>query len=203
MTSILCFGSIHIRVITIPKKKVCTFVGGEASPLLANLSRHSVFDLWAAPWRRQSARGDVIIVRYWDDCIVGCQYKDAAEQFLRALRDRCHRFHLALPPDKPRRIECGRWASERRQRRGQGQPETCDLLGLTPIGSQTRTGQFTVRRQTVAKRLRKQWQELKPTLRTRMPWPIRQRGAWLQRVLTGPYREYGVPRTMSMLRVLR
>ena len=177
--------------------------GGSASPLLANLYLHYVFDLWAAQWRRRYARGDVIIVRYCDDFIVGFQYKDDAEQFLSDLRARFHRFHLELHPDKTRLIEFGRWASERRQRRGQGKPETFDFLGLTHICSQTRTGKFTVRRKTVAKRLRKKLQEIKQLLRARMHWPIRQLGAWLKSVLTGHYRYYGVPRNLSMLRVFR
>jgi group II intron reverse transcriptase/maturase len=177
--------------------------GGSASPLLANLYLHYVFDLWAAQWRRRYARGDVIIVRYCDDFIVGFQYKDDAEQFLSDLRARFHRFHLELHPDKTRLIEFGRWASERRQRRGQGKPETFDFLGLTHICSQTRTGKFTVRRKTVAKRLRKKLQEIKQLLRARMHWPIRQLGAWLKSVLTGHYRYYGVPRNMSRLRVFR
>ena len=162
--------------------------GGSASPLLANLYLLYVFDLWAAQWRRKYARGDGIIVRDCDDFSVGVQHKDDAEQCLSDLRTRFHRFHLALHPDKTRLIEFGRWAHERRQRRGQGKPETFAFLGLTHICSQTRTGKFTVRRKTVAKRLRKKLQEIKQTLRERMHWPIRQLGAWLKSVLTGHYR---------------
>jgi retron-type reverse transcriptase len=114
--------------------------GGSARPLLAHLSLHAVFALWAAQWRRRHARGDVIIVRYGGDCMVGFQHKDDAEQFRRALRERCHRFSLELHPEKTRRIACGRWASERRQRRGQGTPETCDVLGLTHLCSTTKRG---------------------------------------------------------------
>jgi RNA-directed DNA polymerase len=177
--------------------------GGSASPLLANLYLHYVFDLWAVQWRRKHARGDVIIVRYCDEFIVGFQHKDDAEQFLSDLRARFHRFHLELHPDKTRLSEFGRWAQERRQRRGQGTPETFDFLGVTHICSKTRTGKFTVRRKTVAKRLRKKVQEIKQTLRERMHWPIRQLGAWLKSVLTGHYRYYGVPRNLGMLRVFR
>src|SRR5262245_34265943 len=145
--------------------------GGSASPLLANLSLHYVFDLWAAQWRRRHARGDVIIVRDCDDCIVGVQPKDDAKQFLSDLRERFDRFHLELHPEKTRLIEFGRWASERRQRRGQGKPETFDFLGLTHMCSTTKRGKFTVRRCTIAKRLRKKRQEVKQTLRERMHWP--------------------------------
>jgi RNA-directed DNA polymerase len=119
------------------------------------------------------------------DFMVGFQHKDDAEPFLSDLRARCHRFHLELHPAKTRLIECGRWAQERRQRRGQGKPETVDFLGLTHLCTKTRTGKFTVRRKTVAKRLGKKLQESKQTLRERMHWPIRQLGAWLKRVLTG------------------
>src|SRR5215475_14108360 len=97
------------------------------------------------------------------DCIVGFQHKDAAEQFLSDLRERFHRFSLELHPEKTRLIAFGRWASERRQRRGQRKPETFDFLGLTHIGSTTKRGKFTVRRCTIAKRLRKKLQEVKQT----------------------------------------
>ena len=177
--------------------------GGSASPLLANLYLHYVFDLWAVQWRRKHARGDVIIVRYCDDFIVGFQHKDDAEQFLSDLRERFHRFHLKLHPDKTRLIEFGRWASERRQRRGQGKPETFDFLGFTHMCGTTKRGKFTVRRCTIAKRLRKKLQEVKQTLRVRMHWPIEKLGAWLKSVVVGHYRYYGVPRNMSRLWVFR
>jgi RNA-directed DNA polymerase len=177
--------------------------GGSASPLLANLYLHYVFDLWAAQWRRRHARGDVIIVRYCDDFSVGFQHRDDAEQFLSALRERFHRFHLELHPEKTRLIEFGRYARERRQRRGQGKPETFDFLGLTHMCGTTKRGKFTVRRCTIAKRLRKKLQEVKQTLRERMHWPIEKLGAWLKSVVIGHYRYYGVPRNMGRLWVFR
>jgi hypothetical protein len=177
--------------------------GGRARPLLANLYLHDVFDLWAAPWRRRHARGDVMIVRYCDDCIVGFQHKDAAEPFLSDLQERFPRGSRALPPEKTRLMECGRWASERRQRRGQGQPETFAFLGLTHRCRPTKRGQVRVRRCPIAKRRRKTLQEVKQTLRERMHGPIEKRGAWLTRVVVGHYRYSGVPRNLGQRRVFR
>jgi RNA-directed DNA polymerase len=162
--------------------------GGRARPLLATLSLHEVLDLWAAQWRRRHARGEVSIVRYCDDCSVGFQPQDAAEQFRSDLRDRFARCYLERHPAKTRLMAFGRGASERRQRRRQGKPAPFDFLGFTPLWSQTRTGKCTGRRQTVAKRLRKKWQEIKQTLRERRHWPLRQLGAWRKRGLTGPDR---------------
>jgi RNA-directed DNA polymerase len=135
--------------------------------------------------------------------MVGLQPKADAEPWLNDRRERCHRCHRARHPDQTRLREGGRWASARRQRRGQGKPESVDWLGLTPMGSQTRTGTWTVRRQTGAQRLRTQWQEIKQTLRERRHGPRRQRGAWRKRVLTGPDRYEGVPRHMRRRRVVR
>jgi RNA-directed DNA polymerase len=177
--------------------------GGSARPLLAHLDLPDVLDLWAAQWRRRHARGDGIIVRYWDDFLVGFQHKDDAEPLLSDLRERCHRFSLALHPEKTRLMELGRWASERRQRRGQGKPETFDCLGLTHLWSTTKRGQLTVRRWTIAKRLRTKLQEVKQTLRERMHWPIKKLGAWLTSVVVGHYRYSGVPRNLGRLRVFR
>jgi RNA-directed DNA polymerase len=137
------------------------------------------------------------------DFIVGFQHKDDAEQVLSDLRERFHRFYLELHPEKTRLIEFGRWASERRQRRGQGKPETFDFLGLTHMCSTTKRGKFTVRRCPIAKRLRKKLQEVKQTLRARLHWPIEKLGAWLTSVVIGHYRYYGVPRNMGRLRVFR
>ena len=177
--------------------------GGSVSPLAAHISLYDVLDLWADRWRRQYARGEVIIVRYADDCIVGFAHRDDAERFWRALRERMGQCNLELHPEKTRLIECGRFAVERRKRRAQGTPETCDFLGLTQIRSKTRNGKFTVRRKTIAQRRRKKLQAVNDTLRRRMHWPMPQQGAWLKSVLLGHYRYYAVPRHGSLLTVCR
>ena len=159
--------------------------GGNLSPLAANIYLHYVLDVWAERWRRRYARGEVIIVRSGDDFIVGFEHRDDAERFWAERRERFRTFNLERHPEKTRLMECGRVAAERRQRRSQGKPETFDFLGFTHICRETRTGKFTVRRQTIAKRLRKKLQAVKQTLRERMHWPIRQLGAWLKSVLTG------------------
>ncbi|MGH8069214.1 MAG: reverse transcriptase domain-containing protein [Candidatus Entotheonellia bacterium] len=177
--------------------------GGNVSPLAAHLARHDVLEVGAERWRRRYARGEVISVRYGDDVIVGFAHRDDAERFWAELRERVRTFNLARPPEKTRLSEFGHVAAERRQRRGQGTPETFDVRGLTPICSQTRTGKCTVRRKTIATRRRQKRQAVKQPLHARMPWPIRQLGAWLKSVLTGPYRYDGVPRHLGMLRVFR
>ena len=177
--------------------------GGRVSPVAAPISLHAVLDLWADRWRRQYARGEVIIVRDADDVIVGCAHRDAAERFWSALRDRLGQFTLALHPEKTRLIECGRCAVERRTRRAQGKPETCDLLGFTHSSSQTRHGKFTVRRKTMAQRLRKKLRAVQDLRRRRMHWPLPPQGAGRKSVLLGPYRYYAVPRNGSLLTVCR
>jgi RNA-directed DNA polymerase len=177
--------------------------GGSVSPLAANIYLHYVLDLWADRWRRQHARGEVIIVRYADDFIVGFEHRDDAERFWRELQERFGKFNLVLHPEKTRLIEFGRFAVERRKRRAQGKPETFDFLGFTHTCSKTRNGKFAVRRKTIAQRLRKKLQAVKETLRRRMHWPIPQQGAWLKSVLLGHYRYYAVPRNGSLLTVFR
>ena len=137
------------------------------------------------------------------DVIVGFQHQDDAEQFVSDLRERCHGFHRALHPDKTRLIEVGRWASARRQRRGQGKPETVDFLGFTHMCGTTKRGKCTLRRCTSAKRLRKKLQEVKQTLRERLHWPIEKLGAWLKSIVIGHDRYYGVPRNMGRRWVCR
>jgi len=177
--------------------------GGSISPLLANVYLHYVFDLWAQRWRKQPGRGDVVIVRYADDAVVGFEHKRDADAFLADLRERFAKFGLELHPDKTRILEFGRFAAANRARRGEGKPETFDFLGFTHICAKTRKGAFTVRRQTMAKRLRAKLSEVKTELRRRMTQPIPEQGAYLRAVISGHVRYYGVPGNGAALQSFR
>jgi len=167
--------------------------GASVSPLLANVYLHYVFDLWADWWRRRHARGDVIIVRFADDFVMGFEnYQDAC-RFLHDLRERFARFGLELHPGKTRLIEFGRYAAERRRARGRGKPETFDFLGFTHICARTRDGRFWVRRITVSKRMRAKLAEVKDQLRQRRHQPIPEQGRWLGSVVRGHRAYYAVP----------
>ena len=134
--------------------KVGTPQGAVISPLLANLYLHYVLDQWVLQWRKKFAWGDVIIVRYADDFVLGFQHRKEAERFLEQLRERLREYGLELHPDKTRLIQFGRFAAEHRERDGQGKPETFNFLGFTHICSTIhKTGRFTVKRKTTGKRL--------------------------------------------------
>jgi len=167
--------------------------GGSASPLLANIYLHYVFDLWVQRWRRTQAQGDMIVVRFADDFIVGLQYRADAERFLADLRERFATFGLALHPEKTRLLEFGPYAAEHRRRAGTGKPETFNFLGFTHICGEKRNGRFTVVRQTMRKRVRAKLSEVKAELRRRWHDPIPRVGAWLRTVVGGHIRYYGVP----------
>lgn len=173
--------------------------GGSASPLLANIYLHYVFDLWADLWRRRKARGDIIIVRYADDFVVGFQHRADAEHFQSDLKERLSKFGLELNKEKTRLIEFGRFATERSQARGEGKPETFTFLGFTHICSTNRRGRFVVLRQTMSKRLRGKLKAIKIELRKRLHYPIPEVGKWLGSVLRGHYYYYGVPRNSPAL----
>jgi RNA-directed DNA polymerase len=177
--------------------------GASASPLLANVYLHYVFDLWADHWRRHHADGDVIIVRFADDFIVGFQYEEDARRFLDELRERFARFGLELHPGKTRLIEFGRRAAIDRRRRGLGKPETFDFLGFTHICARARSGRFWVRRITIAKRMRAKLAEVKTQLRHRMHDPIPVQGRWLARVLQGHVAYYAVPGNSNAVSAFR
>ena len=167
--------------------------GASVSPLLANVYLHYVLDLWADWWRRRFARGDVIIVRWADDFIVGFGHHDEAERFLAGLRGRFAKFGLELHPGKTRLIEFGRFAAERRARRGPGKPETFDFLGFTHICGKTRQGRFWLRRITISKRMRAKLKAVKDQLRQRRHQPIPVQGRWLASVVGGHMAYYAVP----------
>ena len=167
--------------------------GGSVSPLLANIYLHYALDLWIQWWRKKRARGDVIVVRYADDFVVGFQHRQEAEQFLSELRERLARFKLKLHPEKTRLIEFGRFADENRRRRGDGKPETFDFLGFTHACGKTRKGGFKLIRQTMAKRMRAKLKAIKLELRRRLHYPIPEVGRWLRSVLQGYYRYHAIP----------
>jgi group II intron reverse transcriptase/maturase len=181
------------------KTTVGTPQGAVISPLLANVFLHYVLDLWVHHWRSKYARGDVIIVRYADDFVMGFQYRDEAQRCLRELRKRMEKFGLELHPDKTRLIEFGRFAARDRQKRGQGHPETFDFLGFTHCCGQTRRGAFKVVRITIAKRMRATLAKIKEALRTRSCHKIADQGRWLRSVIQGWLNYHAIPGNYARL----
>src|SRR3989454_1961587 len=167
--------------------------GSVISPLLANIYLHYVLDLWAARWRRREANGDMIIVRYADDFIVGFQYERDARRFLDELRARLQEFALSLHPEKTRLIEFGRFAAKGRKARGLGKPETFNFLGFTFICGKTRSGKFLLTRKTRRDRMRAKLRRLKQEMWRRMHHPIPQQGKWLGHVLRGYLNYHALP----------
>ena len=178
--------------------------GGSASPLLANSYLHYVFDLWVQAWRRKRAHGDVIVVRFADDIVLGFQVKSDAEQFWAELTERFRKFALELHPVKTRLLEFGPFAVASRKRRGEGKPETFNFLGFTHIcGKKRSNGMFTVVRQTIRKRLQAKLSEVKTELRRRLHHPVPEVGQWLRSVVSGHFRYYGVPMNAPALHIFR
>jgi RNA-directed DNA polymerase len=177
--------------------------GGSASPLLANIYLHYVFDLWAEAWRRKIARGDILMVRFADDIVVGFQEKAEAERFWNELKERMKKFDLELHPEKTRLLEFGRYAAERRRKRGEGKPETFNFLGFTHICGKSRKGRFLVIRQTIRKRMQAKLKAIRIELRRRMHEPLKEQGQWLRAVVDGHIRYYGVPGNWAALRTFR
>jgi group II intron reverse transcriptase/maturase len=167
--------------------------GAVISPLLANIYLHYVFDLWAHGWRRHHAQGDVVIVRYADDFVVGFQHRADAGRFQRELEARLERFALRLKAEKTRLIEFGRFAAERRAKRGEGKPESFTFLGFTHICATTRGGKFQLKRKSRRDRMKAKLREVKETLRRRWHWPVAEQGRWLGQVVRGYYAYHAVP----------
>jgi group II intron reverse transcriptase/maturase len=183
--------------------EVGTPQGSGISPLLANIYLHYVFDLWVDVWRRKCARGDVIVIRYADDSVLGFQYQEEADRFLEQFRERLGKFGLELHPEKTRRIKFGRYAERDRKGRGGGKPETFDFLGFTHICGKTRKGNFTVRRKTIAKRMRVKLQEIKQRLAERRHDPVPDTGRWLKSVVRGYFQYHAVPGNIESMSLFR
>jgi len=177
--------------------------GSVISPLLANIYLHYVFDLWAARWRRRGATGDMVIVRYADDIVVGFEHEADGRRFLDLMRERLAEFALTLHPEKTRLITFGRFAAAQRAKLGLGKPETFDFLGFTHICGRTRQGRFQIRRKSRRDRRRAKLREIKDELRRRMLQPIPEQGRWLKLVITGYYAYHAVPTNFRSLYVFR
>ena len=170
---------------------------------MANIYLHYSLDLWAERWRRREATGDMIIVRYADDVVVGFEHESDARRFWDAMRERLQKFSLSLHPDKTRLVEFGRFAAASRKRRGLGKPETFDFLGFTLVCSKSRRGRFLLKRRTRRDRLKAKLQEVSNELRRRMHQSIPEQGRWLKQVVTGYFAYHAVPTNSAALVTFR
>ena len=194
-------GVLEDGIVTVSDKG--TGQGSVISPLLANLYLHYVLDLWAERWRRREAAGDMIIVRYADDFIVGFEHESDARRFLDEMRERLQEFALSLHSEKTRLIEFGRLAAANRKRRGFGKPETFNFLGFTFICGKTRQGKFQLQRKTRSDRMRAKLKMIKEEMWQRMHQPIPEQGKWLGRVVRGYFNYHAVPTNAHALGVFR
>ena len=194
-------GILEDGVVTVSDRG--TGQGSVISPLLANVYLHYAFDLWAERWRRREAAGDVIIVRYADDLVVGFEHESDARHFWNAMRDRLQEFSLTLHPEKTRLLEFGRHAATDRKQRGLGKPETFNFLGFTFISGKSRRGRFLIHRKTRRDRMTAKIKEVKAELRRRMHSPIPEQGTWLRQVVTGFFVYHAVPTNVRALLAFR
>jgi group II intron reverse transcriptase/maturase len=193
-------GVLEDGVVTVGDKG--TGQGSVISPLLANIYLHYTFDLWAESWRQHEATGDMIIVRYADDLVVGFEHESDARRFWDAMRERLQGFSLALHPDKTRLIEFGCHAAANRKQRGLGKPETFNFLGFTVICGKSRRGNFLIHRKSRRDRMTAKLKGIKEELRRRMHQPIPEQGKWLKQVVTGYFAYHAVPTNFrALLRV--
>ena len=165
--------------------------GAVVSPVLSNVYLHYVFDLWVQQWRKRKGEGGMIVVRYADDFVVGFQRRWEAESFLKDLKERLAKFGLDLHPDKTRLIEFGRFAKADRKRRGQGKPETFDVMGMTHYCATTRRGKFRVGRKPSRKRVGRTLRRIWEALRMRMHLGEHEVAIWLGRVIKPKFSSWG------------
>jgi group II intron reverse transcriptase/maturase len=194
-------GVLEDGVVTVGEKG--TGQGTVISPLLANIYLHYSFDLWAERWRRREATGNVILVRYADDIVIGFENETDARRFWEAMRERLQEFSLSLHPDKTRLIEFGRFAAANRKRRGLGKPETFNFLGFTLICGKSLRGGFLLKRRSRRDRMKAKIKEVAGELRQRMHQSIPEQGAWLKQVVTGYFAYHAVPTNWAALGAFR
>jgi RNA-directed DNA polymerase len=186
------------------KTEVGTPQGSVISPLLSNIYLHYVLDEWVQAWRKSKAIGEIIIVRYADDFVMGFQYQREAERFLEEMKERFAEHGLEIHSEKTRLIEFGRFAEANRIERREGKPETFDFLGFTHICSRTLKGnRFTIRRKTIAKRLRAKLKAVRIEIIRRRHEPVPVLGKWLRSVMRGHLNYFAVPGNKKALDAFR
>jgi RNA-directed DNA polymerase len=166
--------------------------GSGISPLLTNVFLHHVFDLWIQQWSRRTAKGEVVVVRYADDVVLGFQYENDAKKLFTALKERMAKFGLSLHEGKTRLVEFGRFAARERRVKGLQRPETFTFLGFVHYCSETRNGKFTVKRRTHSQRMARKLSEIRLELKHRMHVAVKEQHVWLSAVLRGHYQYFGV-----------
>lgn len=189
-------GTWHASAIGVPQ-------GAVISPLLANVFLHAAIDRWVHGWRHVRARGQVCMVRYADDFVVGCRYRSDGELLRVQLAARLARFGLTLHPEKTRLLEFGRFAISNRRERGLGKPASFGFLGFTHRCVYRSDGQFALQRRTISKRLRAFLHEVKRQLRVRWAQTPREQGEWLGSVVRGYMQYHGVPGNRIALETVR
>ncbi|ANF44177.1 group II intron reverse transcriptase/maturase [Salmonella enterica subsp. enterica serovar Typhimurium] len=177
--------------------------GAVISPLLANIYLHYVFDLWAHQWRRRYATGNVVMVRYADDIVIGFDKRYDARRFRIAMQRRLREFGLTVHPEKTRLMEFGRFAAENRAIRGKGKPETFNFLGFTHISGKDRNGRFMLIRKTRRDRMTATLKAIKDGLRRRWHYSIPEQGKWLRRVVQGYLNYHSVPGNFPTMQKFR
>ena len=197
----LTAGVLEDGVVTVGEKG--TGQGTVISPLLANIYLHYSLDLWAERWRRHEATGDMIIVRYADDVVVGFEHESDARRFWDAMRERLQKFSLSLHPEKTRLLEFGRHAATNRKRRGLGKPATFNFLGFTFVCGKSLRGRFLLKRRSRRDRLKAKLKEVAGELRQRMHQSIPAQGTWLKQVVTGYFAYHAVPTNWAALGAFR
>lgn len=186
------------------KTEVGTPQGSVISPLLSNIYLHYVLDEHVKEWRKTQACGEVIIVRYADDFIMGFQNREEAEKFLEEIKKRFAQYGLEIHNEKTRLIEFGRYAESNRRERGEGKPETFDFLGFTHICSHRRSDNyFTIRRKTIGKRLRTKLKEVREKIKLKRHEPVPEQGKWLRSIMQGHLNYFGVPGNKAAMEAFR
>lgn len=186
------------------KSSLGTPQGGVISPLLANIYLHYVLDLWLQQWRKRRSRGDVYIVRYADDFIIGCQYRDDADGLLHAIKQRFAKFALSLNEQKTKLIEFGRFAGQNRAQRGQSKPDTFDFLGFThACGEALSSGKFMLKRYTIKKKARAFLARVKAFIRNGICYSPYAVGNKLKQILTGYFNYFAIPGNQACIGMIR
>ena len=167
--------------------------GNIISPLLCNIYLHYVLDEWVMQMVKPLLKGEIFIIRYADDFVIGFEYYEDAQKVMNTLPKRMAKYSLTIHPEKTKLVE---FSPD-----GKDKAPTIDFLGFTHYWTKSKRGSAIIKRRTTSKGLRKGIKKIEDSCRYNRHEPLKKQFGQLRSKLQGLYQYYGIRSNFKALQV--